>query len=205
MTTSARLDLVLSLKRRGIGAAVLRAMEAIPREMFVEPAFVPRAYADMALPIGCGQTIAQPYVVALMADALSLTPTARVLEIGTGSGYQAAVLSRLARTVYSIERHAVLAKLAQQRFRRLRLGNITTHIGDGCAGWPGHFIFDRILITAAAAELPPALVAQLAPGGVIVAPVDGPAGQTLMRYTYASGGLVAETIMRVRFVPLVAG
>ena len=203
-----RMELQLALRRRGISdQAVLRAMEEVPRENFVAPDFTQIAYADQALPIACGQTISQPFVVAYMTEQLEVGPEHRVLEIGTGSGYQAAVLARLAREVVTIERYRTLADSARERLKALGCHNVTIRLGDGMAGAPDLAPFDRIMVTAAAEEIPDALVAQLAEGGKMVLPV-GPRhdAQYLIKLTKAAGGeLTREELIAVRFVPLLAG
>src|SRR5664279_4209938 len=166
------MQFLLMLRRRGISdQAVLRAMDEVPRGQFVEPEFADRAYADHALPIDCGQTISQPYVVAYMTEQLALRPHHRVLEIGTGSGYQAAVLSRLAREVVTIERYRTLAGEARERLAALGYANVEVIVGDGMAGCPDRAPFDRIIVTAATEAVPPALLEQLADDGVMVLPV----------------------------------
>ncbi len=178
-----RMEFLLTLRRRGIGdQAVLRAMDEVPRERFVEAAFADSAYADQALPIACGQTISQPYVVAYMTEQLALRPHHRVLEVGTGSGYQAAVLSRLAREVVSIERYRTLADQARERLRALGYDNVEVVVGDGFAGVPGEAPYDRIIVTAAAEEVPQALVDQLADDGIMVLPL----GPQTVRNTLSS-------------------
>jgi protein-L-isoaspartate(D-aspartate) O-methyltransferase len=203
-----RMEFQLALRRRGISdQAVLRAMEEVPREIFVAPGFTESAYADQALPIDCGQTISQPFVVAYMTEQLEVGPQHRVLEIGTGSGYQAAVLSRLAREVVTIERYRTLADAARERLRRLGCDNVTVQLGDGMAGAPDLAPFDRIMVTAAAEQVPDALIAQLAEGGKIVLPV-GPRhdAQYLVKLTKQAGGaLTREELIAVRFVPLLPG
>jgi protein-L-isoaspartate(D-aspartate) O-methyltransferase len=200
--------LAAELKRTGIAdERLLAAIADVPRDLFVPPTFAAHAWDDVALPIGHGQTISQPSIVALMTEALELGPRDQVLEIGTGSGYQAAILAKLARRVFTVERHRALLAAAEARFRRLRLGNITSRFGDGSKGWPEPAPFDRIILTAAAPELPHALVDLLAPDGILVAPL-GPAqrDQRLMRLRRDAGGaLAAETLGLVRFVPLVTG
>lgn len=203
-----RLRLLMSLRNSGImDTAVLSAIEHIPREMFVDDNFRDHAYDDTALPIAQGQTISQPSVVAAMTQALELTPRLRVLEIGTGSGYQAAILSKLARRVYTIERHKELLVLAESRFRELGLHNIITMRGDGSKGWKEAAPFERILVTAAAAEVPQIYIEQLATGGVMVIPVgETVADQTLLRLRKSKDGeITRETLMSVRFVPLIKG
>jgi len=204
---SERAKLILALRRNGIlDQAVLSALESIPRELFVPETFQRHAYDDSALPIGRGQTISQPLIVAMMTEALQLTRRSKVLEIGTGSGYQAAVLSKLSRRVYTIERHKPLMKEAERLFRQLDLHNIVTRFGDGSTGWVEQAPFDRIIVTAAAPELPLVLVDQLAPGGRIVVPV-GETGdsQTLMLGVRTTQGLQLEELGGVRFVPLLPG
>ncbi len=197
----------LTLRRRGISdQAVLRAMEEIPRDIFVEPADRDDAWCDSALGIACGQTISQPFVVAYMTEQLQVRPEHRVLEIGTGSGYQAAVLSRLARLVYTIERYRTLMGEAEARFKQLQLGNIITRFGDGGEGWPEQAPFDRILVTAAAPAEPKTLLSQLKPSGILVAPVGRGPIQTLKRYHGdGKGGFREEVLCDVRFVPLLDG
>lgn len=200
------IQLVMSLRGGGVtDAKVMGALERTPRHLFVPDRFGDQAYDDRALPIDCGQTISQPLIVALMTQALKLDDRCKVLEIGTGSGYQAAVLARLARRVYSVERYRTLAKEAEARFDRLRLTNIVTKIGDGTLGWPEQAPFDRIILTASAPERPEAILAQLKDGGIAVAPVDRDTRQVLVRYV-REGDTVHETdLMDVRFVPLVKG
>lgn len=183
---------------------VLDALRAVPRHLFMPRFGVAAAYRDVPYPIGHGQTISQPTVVALMTQALHLTGSERVLEIGTGSGYQSAVLSVLAKEVYTIEVVAPLGEAAKQRLARLGYDNVKVRIGDGYAGWPEHAPFDRIIVTAAPPELPPALVAQLAEGGVIVAPVGGDE-QDLVRWVKHDGELDKTVLGAVRFVPMVPG
>jgi protein-L-isoaspartate(D-aspartate) O-methyltransferase len=186
----------------------LSAMERIPRESFVEESFLDQAWANRALPISCGQTISQPLVVGLMTQALALTDRMRVLEIGTGSGYQAAILSRLCRRLYTIERHRDLLAVAESRFTEMSLHNITTQAGDGWKGWPRQAPFDRILVTAAAPVVPQELVAQLSDdGGILVLPVGeaSSADQMVVRVTKLGDKLSSEQLFPVRFVPLVEG
>ena len=201
------MEFLLALRRRGIGdAAVLRAMDEVPRERFVEPDFVGGAYADHALPIACGQTISQPYVVAYMTEQLDVRPHHRVLEVGTGSGYQAAVLSRLAREVISVERYRTLAEVARARLKALEYDNVTVVTGDGFAGVPAHAPYDRIIVTAAAEHIPDALVDQLAEDGVMVLPLGPHAGaQRIAKLTKTKDGLKREDLIWVRFVPLLPG
>jgi protein-L-isoaspartate(D-aspartate) O-methyltransferase len=202
-----RMEFLLSLRRHGItDAAVLRAMDEVPREYFVPADCADAAYADQALPIACGQTISQPYVVAYMTEQLALRPEHRVLEIGTGSGYQAAILSRLAREVVTIERYRTLADAARGRLETLGYGNIEVIAGDGLAGAPDKAPFDRILVTAAAEEVPQALVDQLGEGGVMVVPLGPHHGaQVIVTITKTKQGLRRESLIGVRFVPLLPG
>lgn len=199
--------LVLELRSAGVtDPRILGAIERVPRALFVPPLFRGRAYENVALPIGHGQTISQPLVVARMTEALELTERHIVLEIGTGSGYQAAVLARLARRVFTVERHRAMLKTAEERFRQLRLHNITMRFGDGTKGWPEQPSFDRIIVTAAAATLPDALLQSLAEDGVLVAPVgESKRDQALLRIRRCNGDFTAEELGAVRFVPLVAG
>lgn len=196
----------MHLRRHGItDTAVLGAIERIPREEFVPELFFDQAYEDRALPIGLGQTISQPLVVATMSQALELNDRMKVLEIGTGSGYQAAILSKLCRRVYSIERHRPLLDIAEQRFKNMQLRNVTTMVGDGMKGWPVQAPFDRIIVTAGAAgEVPRDLLFQLAIGGIMCIPVGPDAtAQTLVKYTRVSDTeFTCQELMPVRFVPL---
>lgn len=202
-----RMEFLLKLRRRGIGDAdVLRAMDEVPREHFVSPQHADTAYADQALPIACGQTISQPYLVAYMTAALGVKPHHRVLEIGTGTGYQTAVLSRLAREVYSVERFRTLAEAARVRLETLDFSNAHVVVGDGMQGLPAHAPYERIMVTAAAEQVPQALLAQLAEGGVMVLPLGPHDGvQELIRLTKRADGVVRETLIGVRFVPLLPG
>jgi protein-L-isoaspartate(D-aspartate) O-methyltransferase len=202
-----RMGFLLDLRRRGIGdQRVLRAMDQVPRENFVAPDHADAAYADQALPIDCGQTISQPYVVAYMTEQLALAPNHRVLEIGSGSGYQAAVLSRLAREVVSVERYRTLADGARTRLHTLGYDNVTIVVGDGLAGHPPLAPYDRIIVTAAAESMPEPLVAQLAEGGVMLLPL-GPHGgaQRIVKLTKSAEGTAREDLIWVRFVPLLPG
>jgi protein-L-isoaspartate(D-aspartate) O-methyltransferase len=202
-----KLRLLMELRRFGIGdARVLGAIEKTPREKFVPSAFADQAYENLALPIGQGQTVSQPYVVALMTEKLELGERHNVLEIGTGSGYQTAVLARLCRRVFSVERHRELLRNAERRFGELRLRNIVCRFGDGTKGWPEQLPYDRVIVTAAAAEVPATLIEGLAPGGVLVAPVgDDHRDQQLVRIRRHEHGFSTENLGLVRFVPLVAG
>ena len=203
-----RMEFQLTLRRRGISdQAVLRAMDEVPREYFVSSEQIDSAYADQALPIACGQTISQPYVVGYMTEQLEVAPEHRVLEIGTGSGYQAAVLSRIARKVVSIERYRTLAEVARERLKTLGYGNVTVIAGDGLKGAAERAPFDRIIVTAAADAVPQALVDQLAVGGKLVLPLGPHKGtQFIVKLTKeANGELKREELIAVRFVPLLPG
>ncbi|HZP19163.1 MAG TPA: protein-L-isoaspartate(D-aspartate) O-methyltransferase [Bauldia sp.] len=200
-------ELILRLRRAGITEQrVVAAIESVPRDMFVPPESRGQAYAERALPIDCGQTISAPLIVGMMTAALDVGDRDRVLEIGTGTGYQAAVLSRLCRRVYTIERFRTLVQAAESRFRTLRISNITTLVGDGSRGWPEQAPFDRIIVTAAAEEIPEALVKQLRVGGVMVLPVGPHDGlQKLVRVERTETGTAMRELADVRFVPLIPG
>ena len=186
--------------------AVLRAMDEVPREHFVLSEHVDAAYADRAMPIACGQTISQPYVVAYMSEQLAVKPEHRVLEVGTGSGYQAAVLSRLAREVISIERYRTLAETARVRLQTLGFANVEVVEGDGFDGVPEKAPYDRIIVTAAAEEVPPRLVEQLGEDGVMILPLGPHDGaQSIVKLTKTPEGVRRETLIGVRFVPLLPG
>jgi protein-L-isoaspartate(D-aspartate) O-methyltransferase len=198
---------LLDMRQRGImDAAVLRAMEEVPRDKFVMPAHARSAYSDRAMPIPCGQTISQPYVVAYMTEQLDVQPQHHVLEVGTGSGYQAAILSRLATKVTSIERYRTLADAARIRLKALRYDNVDVIVGDGTAGVPDRAPFDRIIVTAAAEAIPQALVDQLAVGGVMVLPL-GPQDehQMLVKLVRTEDAITRTELIGVRFVPLLPG
>ena len=198
--------LLIGLQRNGIcDGKVLDAIASTPREAFIsESEFKEHAYADEALPIECEQTISQPYVVAFMTERLHLAPDHDVLEIGTGSGYQTAILSRLVRHVYTIETHAELHRLATERFGQLGITNVTAALGDGTRGWPEFRFFERILVTAGALAVPEELLKQLAPCGFMVMPL-GPSGdQRVTLITHGNGRIVYQPLLPVRFVPLVA-
>jgi protein-L-isoaspartate(D-aspartate) O-methyltransferase len=197
----------MELRQAGIAdARVLGAIEKTPRELFVPEPFQDQAYENVALPIGSGQTISQPYIVALMTERLELAGREKVLEIGTGSGYQAAILARLARRVFTVERHRPLVPEAERRFAALRIGNIITRFGDGSKGWPEQAPFDRVILTAAAADVPAVLCDQLGEGGMMVLPV-GPEyhDQRLVKVLRTESGFATEELGWVRFVPLVGG
>jgi len=200
-------DLLLRLRRIGItDQRVVSAIEAIPRDLFVPAGSVAEAYSERALPIDCGQTISAPTIVGMMTAALELGDRDRVLEIGTGSGYQAAILAKLSRRVYTIDRFRTLIASAELRFQALRIPNITTRLGDGVLGWPEQAPFDKILVTAAGEVLPDALRMQVRKGGIIVAPV-GPVGgaQKLLKLTRTEDGFDEKSLADVRFVPLIPG
>ena len=204
-TRTARL--ILALRSQGVtDPKVLGAIEKTPRDLFVPELFQDRSWEDSALPIACGQTISQPFIVGLMTQALRLEPRFRVLEIGTGSGYQTAVLSRLCRFVYSVERYRTLLGEAEARLKQLGVTNVFTRFGDGGEGWPEQAPFDRILVTAAAPDEPKTLLSQLKPNGILVAPVGKGPVQQLKRYIPdGKGGFEVETLCDVRFVPLLDG
>lgn len=202
-----KIRLIMRLRKQGItDMRTLGAIEQVPREAFVDKEFMAHAYDDHALPIAMEQTISMPSVVAMMTQALDVKPTHSVLEIGTGSGYQAAVLAKLCRRVHTIERHPQLAEIARGRFEAMKLRNITTHVGDGGKGWVHSAPYERIIVTCAAPEIPHMLLHQLAIGGVMIVPV-GPhvADQQLLKLTRTAEDEVRkEVIAPVRFVPLVS-
>jgi protein-L-isoaspartate(D-aspartate) O-methyltransferase len=202
-----RMEFLLTLRRRGIAdQAVLRAMDEVPRERFVEPTFADSAYADQALPIACGQTISQPYVVAYMTEQLRMESHHRVLEVGTGSGYQAAVLSHLAREVVSVERYRTLAEEARARVKALGYENVDIVVGDGFAGVPDRAPYDRIIVTAAAETIPQELLDQLADGGIMILPLGSHDGsQHIIKLTKSVTGIRRENLIPVRFVPMLPG
>jgi protein-L-isoaspartate(D-aspartate) O-methyltransferase len=202
-----QIGLIMQLRRRGIrDTNVLRAIERVPRDLFVDPAFTDHAYQDIALPIECGQTISQPYVVAYMTEQLGLDLRHKVLEVGTGSGYQAAVLSHLCRRLYTVERWRELQKAAERRFGELNITNITTIIGDGWLGWPPQAPFDRIIVTAAAREAPAKLIEQLKVGGRMIIPLgESRDAQQLVAIDKTDAGITEKSLLPVRFVPLVQG
>ncbi len=186
--------------------AVLSALADIPREIFVADPFVSRAWENVALPISKGQTISQPYIVALMTQALELNDRMKVLEVGTGSGYQAAILAKLARRVYTLERHKTLLREAEDKFREFGLHPISTLHADGGLGWKAQAPFDRIIVTAAAQDVPPVLVDQLAVGGIMVVPVGEVSHtQLLLRVLRTPSGVDVTELMPVRFVPMLPG
>jgi protein-L-isoaspartate(D-aspartate) O-methyltransferase len=199
--------LIFALRANGVtDNRVLDAIERTPRHVFVDRAFRDRAYEDTALPIACGQTISQPTVVGLMTQALKVEPRHKVLEVGAGSGYQAAILARLARRVYAIERHPPLAREAARRLAALDLGNVSVIAGDGARGWPEQAPFDRIIVTAAAEEAPRLLLEQLREGGIMVLPIgDIDDHQRLIRIVKTADGPDYSELLPVRFVPLLPG
>ena len=202
-----RVRLVMELRRGGVSdARVLGIIEKTPRDLFIDPVFWDQAYENVALPIDNGQTVSQPLIVGQMTELLELGEREKVLEIGTGSGYHTAILARLVRRVFTIERHRDLLRAAERRFEQLNLRNIITRFADGSKGWPEQAPFDRILITAACPELPNALLKQLAPGGVLVGPIgEAYREQRLVRIRRVEDGLESEDHGPVRFVPLVTG
>jgi len=202
-----KMQFLFALRSKGVtDADVLGAMESIDRGPFVRGLFAERAYEDMPLPIACGQTISQPSVVGIMTQALQINPRDKVLEVGTGSGYQAAILSKLARRVYTIDRHPRLVREARAIFKALDLANVTSLTGDGSHGLPDQAPFDRILVTAAAEDPPGPLLAQLKIGGIMVVPVgQSDAVQTLIRVRRHEGGFEYDELRPVRFVPLLEG
>ncbi|MDF2995731.1 MAG: protein-L-isoaspartate O-methyltransferase [Xanthobacteraceae bacterium] len=202
-----RAELLLTLRKRGIRDPLLmRAFEHVPRERFVDPVCRSLAWLDQALPISCGQTISQPAVVALMTEALELKPRHSVLEIGTGSGYHAAILGQIAESVITVERFRTLAQTAADRLKRLGYSNIEVVVADGSTGYAPRAPYDRIIVTAAVEEVPPALFDQLRLGGVLVAPVGPPQEtQMLIRYVLTADGIAKREMVPVRFVPLLRG
>ncbi|MEP1327477.1 protein-L-isoaspartate(D-aspartate) O-methyltransferase [Pseudophaeobacter sp.] len=202
-----KMQFLFALRSRGVtDSKVLEAMEQIDRGPFVRGIFSERAYEDTPLPIACGQTISQPSVVGLMTQALQVSPRDTVLEVGTGSGYQAAILAKLARRVYTIDRHARLVREARMIFEGMQLANITSLVGDGSFGLPDQAPFDRIIVTAAAEDPPGPLLAQLKPGGIMVVPVgQSDTVQTLIRVRKTDDGLDYDELRPVRFVPLLEG
>jgi protein-L-isoaspartate(D-aspartate) O-methyltransferase len=203
---SRKIRLIMELRRNGVtDAQVCGVIERLPRELFVPEAFRDQAYEDTALPIGCHQTLSAPIVVGRMTQALELGERMKVLEVGTGSGYHAAVLSKLCRRVYTVERYRELLEEAERRFADLGISNITWKVGDGTLGWPEQAPFQRIVVTAAANDVPPVLAEQLAVGGVMVVPVDDGVGDPrLLRVRRDDAGLDTEDLGPIRFVPLIA-
>ena len=201
-----RVQIVLSLRSSGVTeVSVMAAMESLPREIFVPETLRQHAYEDTTLPIGYGQTLSQPSVVGIMTQALSVGNRAKVLEVGTGSGYQTVVLAKLARRVYTIERHRSLMKNAEMRFQELRISNVTTKCGDGTRGWSEQIPFDRILVTAAASDVPPILADQLTIGGIMVVPIGyGSDFHTILIVERTETGFDTDELRDVPFVPLVS-
>ncbi len=207
-TAERKMQFMFALRSKGItDSRVLTAMEQVDRAEFVPGGlFAQRTYEDMPLPIACGQTISQPSVVGLMTQALNVQARDKVLEVGTGSGYQAAILSQLARRVYTIERHKRLVREAEVIFARLQLTNVTALLGDGSRGLPEQAPFDRIIVTAAAEDPPGPLLAQLREGGIMVVPVgQSDAVQSLIKVTRTADGFDYDELRTVRFVPLLEG
>ena len=202
-----KMQFLFSLRKAGIvDKQVLSAMEKIDRKNFVNDVFSQKAYDDTPLPIACGQTISQPTVVGLMTQALKITPRDKVLEVGTGSGYQAAILSLLARRVYTVERHSLLVHNATKIFQKLNLNNITTLLADGGYGLEQQAPFDRIIVTAASEDPPASLLSQLKIGGIMIIPVGQSDNiQNLIKIVKTEGGYEYQDLQSVRFVPLVAG
>ena len=202
---SRRVQLVLALRKAGItDSKVMAVMESIPRNIFLSPILVKHAYEDVALPIGFEQTLSQPGVVGIMTQALAVTDRMKVLEVGTGSGYQTVVLSKLARRVYTIERHRELLKKAEKRFKELKISNITTKYGDGTFGWKAQEPFDRIMVTAASLDIPPILADQLSLGGIMVVPIGQTSDlQSILKVERTEDGFETEEIREVSFVPLI--
>jgi len=201
-----KIRLIMDLRRQGISDNdVLSAIERVPREMFVPEAMRAEAYENIPLPISQGQTISQPFIVAYMTQALRLGERNRILEIGTGSGYQSAVLAQLSRRVCTMERYRTLLRQAETCFEALKLHNITTRLGDGSKGWPELAPFARIIVTAAAPDMPKSLAEQLDDGGIMVVPVGTSGDQVLYRITRQGQELKEERLLDVRFVPLVEG
>ena len=212
-----QIQLIMDLRGQGIDdQRVLDAVERTPRDVFVEAPFASHAWDNSALPIACGQTISQPFVVAYMTQHLDVQPHHRVLEIGTGSGYQAAILSPLCRRIYTVERHRPLLDQARARFDTLKLHNVVSKLGDGFKGWPEQAPFDRILLSCAVQTVPPILTEQLKPGGVLIAPV-GPVpkqdsfaplesfSQRLTKIVRTQTGVTEEVLIPVLFVPMISG
>ena len=202
---SRRVQLVLALRKAGItDSKVMAVMESIPRNIFLSPILVKHAYEDVALPIGFEQTLSQPGVVGIMTPALAVTDRMKVLEVGTGSGYQTVVLSKLARRVYTIERHRELLKKAEKRFKELKISNITSKYGDGTFGWKAQKPFDRIMVTAASLDIPPILADQLSLGGIMVVPIGQTSDlQSILKVERTEDGFETEEIREVSFVPLI--
>jgi len=208
MLEARKIRLVMELRQQGItDQAVLSAIERVPREAFIPEAFHDQAYENTALPIGHGQTISQPSVVGFMTQALEVGGRMKILEVGTGCGYQAAVLAKLCRRVYSIERFRGLLLSADTRLRELRINNVTTRWGDGIEGWPEQAPFDRMILTAAASKVPDSLLGQMTDDGIIIAPVgETTRDQSLVKFKHMPNGeWERELLWPVRFVPMLDG
>lgn len=203
---SRKIRLIMHLRSGGVhDTRVLAAIERIPREVFAPESMRDQAYENATIPIGCHQTMSAPLVVGTMTQALQVDERTKVLEVGTGSGYQAAVLSRLCRRVYTIERYRELLEAAEQRFAELAITNITAKVGDGTLGWREQAPFERIIVTAAATDVPPVLAEQLSLGGVMVVPVDDGSGEPrLLKVVRTDHGLDIDDMGEIRFVPLIA-
>jgi protein-L-isoaspartate(D-aspartate) O-methyltransferase len=200
-----KMELVFSLRRAGVTEpSVVATMERVPRELFVPEVFRSRSYEDITLPIGHHQTLSQPAIVGLMTEALELNDRKKVLEVGTGSGYQTSILALICRRVYTIERHAPLLQEAEKRFDKLRIRNVTAKVGDGTLGWEAQAPFERIIVTAAAADIPPVLADQLSIGGIMIVPIGlGDNFQTILKVVKKENGLKTKELRDVRFVPLI--
>jgi len=203
---SRKIRLIMHLRSGGVhDTRVLAAIERIPREVFAPESMRDQAYENATIPIGCHQTMSAPLVVGTMTQALEVNERTKVLEVGTGSGYQAAVLSRLCRRVYTIERYRELLEVAEQQFSELSLTNITAKVGDGTLGWREQAPFERIIVTAAATDVPPVLAEQLSLGGIMVVPVDDGSGEPrLLKVARTDHGLDIDDMGEIRFVPLIA-
>jgi len=199
------MELVLSLRRAGVTEpTVVATMERVPREIFVPKVFRSRSYEDITLPIGYHQTLSQPAIVGLMTEALELNDRKKVLEVGTGSGYQTAILALICRRVYTIERHSLLLEEAEKRLEGLRIRNVTSKIGDGTLGWEAQAPFERIIVTAAAADIPPILVDQLSIDGIMIVPIGLDENvQTILKVVKKKNTLETQELRDVRFVPLI--
>ena len=200
-----KMELVFSLRRAGVTEpSVVATMERVPRELFVPEVFRSRSYEDITLPIGHHQTLSQPAIVGLMTEALELNDRKKVLEVGTGSGYQTSILALICRRVYTIERHASLLQEAEKRFDKLRIRNVTAKVGDGTLGWEAQAPFERIIVTAAAADIPPILADQLSIGGIMIVPIGlGDNFQTILKVIKKENGFKTKELRDVRFVPLI--
>ena len=200
-----KMELILALRRAGVtNRAVVSTMESIPREIFVPKVFRDRSYEDITLPIGFHQTLSQPAIVGLMTEALELDDRKKVLEVGTGSGYQTSILAAMCRRVYTLERHAALLNQAEQCFDKLRIHNVTSKVGDGTLGWEAQAPFERIIVTAAAADIPPILVNQLSIDGIMIVPIGlGDNFHTILKVIKRKNGLKTQELREVKFVPLI--